>query len=818
MLRAHGGIVSSAVRLMLAAALIGGIALYGLTAGRIKPAGAAGAAGGPEVSLESGYFHTLLVASNGALWAWGHNSRGQLGLGDRNTRLSPVQVGTDTNWKSVSAGWYHSLAVRTDGTLWAWGDNSSGQLGTGNREAKPRPVQVGADANWVAVAAGQAHSLGLRADGTLWAWGSNENNCMGVAGSTRPSRVGTAGNWVSIAAADSHSLGVRRDGTLWSWGRNESFELGLGHANDRSGLNRVGTGTDWVSAAADFRYSMAIRRDGTLWAWGWNTQGQLGLGDVDRRAVPTQIGEASWAGVFPGRVHCLGIQSDGTLWAWGTNYDGELGLGDLMERLAPARVDNLAWAVASCGDAFSTGVQANGTVWGWGRGESGQPGTGSAGSAYRPAQCPMPDMDWPPAVNTVAASRVLGSAAYLNGYLYSLGVGSTSARVSFQWGPETSYGSATEAQTMTATGAWSTEITGLEPETWYHFRARVESDKGASYGADMSFKTNTTAPAPPEVKTRDASMVTGSSARLNGVLAGMGTACSLMVSFEYGAAEGACDLQTRSDTMGRAGGFWADVTDLAPGTTYYFRARACGDGEDLGGVYSFTTAGPPAHPPTVETGGADRLTTRSARIHGELTGLGTASNVTVVFDWGQSPGSYMSESTAIGRPTTGAFYCDLDGLLAGRTYYYRARAVGDGTGCGQERHFIVPAVVPAPASISPNRAGLGQTAAVTVTGSDFANCIGLDLGPGIRVDDYTVVSGNQITAHITLADDLIPGPRDVTVKTVNGSYALEGGFVVRQQTSDALPLWVWGVAAGVGALACGGALFVMFRPRRPPSP
>lgn len=825
-LRLQGGKASSAARRMLAAVgaimVTGGMALGGIAAGPAAAAVAAeaGPAGSttPAVSLDSGYFHTLLVTSSGALWAWGNNSRGQLGVGDQVSRLSPTQVGADTNWKSVSAGWYHSLGVRTDGTLWAWGDNSAGQLGTGGRESTSSPAPVGTAANWVAVAAGQSHSLGLRSDGTLWAWGNNDDNRMGADSSNTPAQVGAAASWVSIAAGDAHSLGVRRDGTLWSWGSNETFELGLGHANARPGLNPVGAGADWVSVSSDFRYSLALRRDGTLWAWGWNTQGQLGLGDKTNRPVPTQVGQASWAAVFPGRVHSLGIQSDGSLWGWGANFDGELGLGDLMERLSPAHVGNSAWATASAGDAFSTGVTADGAVWGWGRGETGQTGTGGATASYRPAQCALPPMDWPPTVNTAAASRVLGTMANLNGYLYSLGAGSTSAQVSFEWGPGAgpgaSYGQTTAPRTMTATGAYSAGISGLQPETWYHFRARVDGANGATCGGDMTFKTTTAPPAPPDVQTADASRVTGAAARLNGNVAGMGTAESITVSFEYGTAPDAFARQTDNDTVSRAGAFYADVTGLAPGATYYFRARGAGDGEDQGGVYSFTTPGAPVRAPQVKTAAASRLTTHSARLNGEVTSMGTAANVTVLFEWGETSGSLSLETSATGRVSAGAFYCDVDGLFAGRTYYYRARAVGDGAGYGPEEHFTVPAVVPEPASISPGGAGPGQTATVTVAGQDFTTCIALDLGPGITVEDFRVVSPTRITARIALASDIAPGPRDVTVNTVNGSYVLPGGFMVKGESSGALPVWAWGVVAGVGALVCGGLLYIMFRPRR----
>ena len=405
--------------------------------------------------------------------------------------------------------------------------------------------------------------------------------------------------------------------------------------------------------------------------------------------------------------------------------------------------------------------------------------------------------------------------ATLNGYLYSLGTGSTTAQVSFEWGKGTSYGQTTPAREMTATGAYSESLSGLEPETWYHFRARVEGSNGVTYGADSSFKTTTASLTSPDVTTANASSVTGSAARLNGTLADMGTAESVIVSFEYGTAEGVYTRQTDNDTMSRAGAFYADVTELVSGTTYYFRARASGDGEDLAGELVFTTTGTPKHAPQVETGEANHLTTGSARLNGNLTGMGTATNVTVFFEWGETPGSYTLETPAAGKTSTGAFFYNLEELSAGRTYYYRARVVGDGTSYGAERHFTVPAVVPEPTSISPNVAALGQTATVTVTGDAFTNCIGLDLGPGITVDNFTVVSANRITAQVTLDPDIALGPRNVTVNTTNGSYVLEGGFVVKGASSGGFPVWGWAAIAAAAILVCGGGLYLVFRPRRP---
>lgn len=108
-------------------------------------------------------------------------------------------------WQQVAAGLDHTLAIKPDGTLWGWGGNFVGQLGVGTvSESVQTPVQIGTDNDWKEVSAGGNNSMAVKNDGTLWAWGSNqfgqigdglfgeENNVIS------PKKIGTATNWKSI--------------------------------------------------------------------------------------------------------------------------------------------------------------------------------------------------------------------------------------------------------------------------------------------------------------------------------------------------------------------------------------------------------------------------------------------------------------------------------------------------------------------------------------------------------------------------------------------------------------------------------------------
>jgi alpha-tubulin suppressor-like RCC1 family protein len=384
--------------------------------------------------------HSLAIKTDGSLWAWGLNSRGQLGINDNFSRSSPVQVGSLTGWTKIAGqsygstldfsmginagqlyGWgenatgvitsnfvpnatlpqfvgldytqsslnYSSVAaIRTNNTLWAWGLNSDGQMGDGTVANKSSPVQIGALSDWAQVSVGGGgQTLAVKTNGTLWTWGNGDNGALAsnsINSRSSPAQVGSLSDWAQVSASGrSTGYAIKTNGTLWAWGSGASGAIGDNTITTRSSPVQIGALSNWAQVSGGsqtvLNHALAVKTDGTVWAWGLNTNGQLGDGTVEARSSPVQIGALSnWAQASAGDSHSLAVKTDGTLWAWGSNTNGRIGDGTTVNKSSPVQIGaDTNWFRVAAGGDHSLAVKTNGTVWAWGRNINGALGNGT---------------------------------------------------------------------------------------------------------------------------------------------------------------------------------------------------------------------------------------------------------------------------------------------------------------------------------------------------------------------------------------------------------------------------------------------------------
>jgi len=249
----------------------------------VMPALVAGLGSIRMESIACGSTHTVAISEQGAVYSWGYNADGQLGLGHyMTTCLAPQLVeGHLLGRRAVMA------ACGAAATLVLTEPETHSTLGSADADAT-------------------AKRLGPTA--ILFAFGSNKNGNLGLALSE-----GDLGYLVKSPVPQSVPL-----------------------AQAMYGAEIASTMPPTVLDIACGGRHMAVvarGRGGTLslWTWGLNDHGQLGLGSMREHIGPEQVPFAEGSlGPSPPMVRCgtsTTFVSDeySGLWAWGRNNAGQLG-------------------------------------------------------------------------------------------------------------------------------------------------------------------------------------------------------------------------------------------------------------------------------------------------------------------------------------------------------------------------------------------------------------------------------------------------------------------------------------------------------------
>ncbi|BDR52784.1 hypothetical protein KIM372_06910 [Bombiscardovia nodaiensis] len=290
--------------------------------------------------------NSMAIGSDGNVYAWGDNSEGQIGDGTKTNRLVPTKIslGTSARPVQVCAGFYYSMVLTSDNAIYMWGANFRGRLANGSATAgsttpvRILPGAIPSGTQITSISAGTDHAMALSSTGTAYAWGRNDMGQVGD-GTTvdkltpvkvLPGEMTPGSTIIAISAGGWHSLAIGSDHTVYGWGSNTFYSLGTGNRANKSTPTKVLRAAmvpnTYITAISAGRYhSVAIGNDNTVYGWGLNDNGQLGDGTRYDRMSPVKTSNTTLtAGTHftaisasLGGDQTAGLASDNTVYGWG---------------------------------------------------------------------------------------------------------------------------------------------------------------------------------------------------------------------------------------------------------------------------------------------------------------------------------------------------------------------------------------------------------------------------------------------------------------------------------------------------------------------
>lgn len=116
------------------------------------------------VDAVAGQYHSVALTADGRVFTWGWGVHGQLGHGNTDQKMTPTLVTSllGVFIRSISAGHAHTLVLSTEGIVYAFGCNIFGQLGLGSNVKSSVPMKVSLPEKISLIATGYFHNVSNR--------------------------------------------------------------------------------------------------------------------------------------------------------------------------------------------------------------------------------------------------------------------------------------------------------------------------------------------------------------------------------------------------------------------------------------------------------------------------------------------------------------------------------------------------------------------------------------------------------------------------------------------------------------------------------
>ena len=354
------------------------------------------------------------LEERGSVYSCGINTKGQLGMGDRENRpyfaVIPQLRGAGIVTVVSNADMSYALSAEFD--VFTWGGGGVGRTGLNPRDGnkgnegplvnylEPTLVIDLMGEECISVSAGSAHGLAVGKGGDCFVWGDGDSGQLGLGDLIHHHIIAVNNSFPPVAevhCGSNHSMVQTKQGLVYAWGHSANGRLGIG-ASERLGApenerhffpipSHITTLEPVTTLSCGADHTLAIGASG-VWSWGNGSGGRLGLGDNQDRYDPCLVPRVkgkSILGIAAGswHSHCIvgypPMIQGGWLYSWGSGYHGQLGFGLKTVTIFAEPVDyfmdhHLLIKHVEAGSHHCAAFTIEGELYTWGSNNHGQLG------------------------------------------------------------------------------------------------------------------------------------------------------------------------------------------------------------------------------------------------------------------------------------------------------------------------------------------------------------------------------------------------------------------------------------------------------------